>query len=151
MADSLKDKIKQLYNQLQSEIDDKADLSVLSGYVAKNELPGYLRYTIKAKSISGNAVTVEDRTVNKVVVNSSQASLAVNFPPAITGKSRDFYIRFELGSGVTITNLNFPQGVTFENGDGEMPEVAEGTTLLYFAETDEDKFLVKGEVLTATT
>ena len=152
MADPISDKIIALYNKLEAQINTKADASALDGYVAKANLAASLKYDTSDRTISGGYVTLVDRTVNRIVVSSTLSSLTVNFPSAVSGKTRDFFMRIELGSGVSITNLNFPAGVTFENGDGELPEVAEGeTTLLYFSETKANTFLLKGEALSTAS
>ena len=108
-------------------------------------------YTLVTKTISNNAVTLNDRAINAVAVSSSLASLTINFPTATSGKVRDFGLRLTVASGVTTApQIVLPQGVTCENADGEAPEIgADGTaTILYFTETASGVFLVKGEVVT---
>ena len=74
----------------------------------------------------------------------------IGFPSIENGKSRDFFMRLELGNNISVSNLSFPQGTSFENSDGEMPNIEDGmTTLLYFSETKQNVFLVKGETLMA--
>ena len=107
-------------------------------------------YTLVTKTISNNAVTLDDRAINAVAVSSSLASLTVNFPTATNGKVRDFGLRLTVASGVTTApQLVLPQGVTCENADGEAPEIgADGAaTILYFTETAAGVFLVKGETV----
>ena len=114
----------------------------------KGEIP----YILVTKTISNNAVTLDDRAMNAVAVSSSLASLTVNFPTATSGKVRDFGLRLSVASGITTApELVLPQGITFENADGEVPEIgADGAaTLLYFTETAAGVFLVKGEVVSA--
>jgi hypothetical protein len=111
-----------------------------------------LRYALTSKTITNNAVTLDDRAINAVAVSSSLASLTVNFPTATSGKVRDFGLRLTVASGVTTApQLVLPQGVTCENADGAAPEIgADGAaTILYFTETAANVFLVKGEVVTA--
>ena len=110
------------------------------------------RYALTTKTISNGAVTLDDRAINAVAVSSSLASLTVNFPTATSGKARDFGLRLSVASGITTApELVLPQGITFENADGEVPEIgADGAaTILYFTETTAGVFLVKGEVVTA--
>ena len=110
------------------------------------------RYALTTKTISNNAVTLDDRAINAVAVSSSLASLTVNFPTATSGKVRDFGLRLSVASGITTApEIVLPQGITFENADGTVPEIgADGAaTILYFTETAAGVFLVKGEVVTA--
>ena len=115
---------------------------------------GNIPYDLIAKTIANGAVTLDDRAINAVAVSSSLASLTVNFPPATSGKARDFGLRLTVASGITTApELALPQGVTCENADGEAPEIgADGAaTILYFTETASGVFLVKGEVLQTIT
>ena len=110
------------------------------------------RYSLTTKTITNGAVTLDDRAMNAVAVSSALASLTINFPTAASGKVRDFGLRLSVASGITTApELVLPQGVTFENADGEVPEIgADGAaTILYFTETAAGVFLVKGEVVTA--
>jgi hypothetical protein len=110
------------------------------------------RYSLVAKTIDNGAVTLDDRAMNAVAVSSALASLTINFPTATSGKVRDFGLRLSVASGITTApELVLPQGITFENADGEVPEIgADGAaTILYFTETAAGVFLVKGEVVTA--
>lgn len=112
------------------------------------------RYALTTKTISNNAVTLDDRAINAVAVSSALASLTINFPTATSGKARDFGLRLTVASGITTApELALPQGVTCENADGEAPEIgADGAaTILYFTETASGVFLVKGEVLQTIT
>ena len=107
-------------------------------------------YDLVTKTISNNAVTLDDRAINAVAVSSALASLTVNFPTATSGKVRDFGLRLTVASGITTApQLVLPQGVTCENADGTPPEIgADGAaTILYFTETASGVFLVKGEVV----
>ena len=109
------------------------------------------RYALVTKTISNNAVTLDDRAINAVAVSSSLASLTINFPTATSGRLRDFGLRLTVASGITTApQIVLPQGVVCENADGEAPEIgADGAaTILYFTETASGVFLVKGEVVT---
>ena len=122
--------------------------TALAGKADASAIP----YSLVTKTISNGAVSLDDRAINAVAVSSSLASLTVNFPPATSGKARDFGLRLTVASGVTTApELALPQGVTCENADGEAPEIgADGAaTILYFTETASGVFLVKGEVVTA--
>ena len=120
------------------------------------------RYALTTKTISNNAVTLDDRASNAVTISAtlSPNTLTINFPTAPTGKLRDFAMRLNIAAGVTAPEIAWPQGVTLENDGGEVPEIADGgtggsSTILYFSETENNgttaKFLVKGETLTAIT
>ena len=122
----------------------------------KGEIP----YILVTKTISNNAVTLDDRASSAVTISTtlSPNTLTINFPTATSGKVRDFAMRLNIAAGVTAPEIAWPQGVTLENDGGEVPEIADGgtggsSTILYFSETENNgttaKFLVKGETLTA--
>ena len=125
----------------------------------KGEIP----YILVTKTISNNAVTLDDRASNAVTISTtlSPNTLTINFPTAPTsGKVRDFSMRLNIAAGVTAPEIAWPQGVTLENDGGEVPEIADGgtggsSTILYFSETENNgttaKFLVKSETLAAIT
>ena len=121
-----------------------------------------LPYALVVKEIENGAVTLDDRASNTVEISAtlSPNTLTINFPTATSGKVRDFAMRLNIAAGVTAPEIAWPQGVTLENDDGEVPEIADGgtggsSTILYFSETENNgttaKFLVKGETLTAIT
>ena len=125
-------------------------------------LTANIPYALTAKTISNGAVTLDDRSANAVTISTtlSPNTLTINFPTAPTGKVRDFALRLNIAAGVTAPEIAWPQGVTFENDGGKVPEIADGgtggsSTILYFSETENNgtnaKFLVKGETLTAIT
>jgi hypothetical protein len=133
-------------------------LPMASGPLAlTSEIP----YALVTKTISNNAVTLDDRASNAVTISAtlSPNTLTINFPTApMSGKVRDFAMRLNIAAGVTAPEIAWPQGVTLENNGGEVPEIADGgtggsSTILYFSETENNgttaKFLVKGETLTA--
>ena len=98
--------------------------------------------------------TLADRACNAVAVLSPLASLTINFPSATSGRVRDFELRLKVASGVTTApELVLPQGATCENAAGEAPEIGVdgATTILYFTETADYVFLVKGEVVQTIT
>lgn len=139
MAGSLYDKIIQLFNQLQSEIDDKADLSVLSGYVAKNDLPATLRYSIVSPSVSTSgstaSATLIDRAVNRITLGQNITQLNLTFPPAIGGVSRDLLLRLVV-TGSTAPEISFAGGPTFDVDDDEWANIEPGVNIILFTETD---------------
>lgn len=115
-----------------------------------------LRYNLVTKTISNNAVTLDDRASNIVTVFAtlSPNTLTVNFPAATTDRVRDFALFLSLGAGVTAPEIAWPQGVKLESDGGEAPEIVDGgtggsSTILYFSEIASNIFLVKGETLTA--
>jgi hypothetical protein len=122
---------------------------------------GAVPYALVTKTISNNAVTLDDHASNAVTISAtlSPNTLTINFPTAATsGKVRDFAMRLNIASGVTAPEIAWPQGVTLENDGGEVPEIADGgtggsSTILYFSESENNgttaKFTVKGETLTA--
>ena len=106
--------------------------------------------------------TLADRTTNRVTLASPlpENGIALAFPAPVDGKVRDFLLRLEIPAG-DAPQIAYPEGVTFENADGEFPEIAADenaacATLLMFTETRAATtgagatpacFLVKGEQL----
>jgi len=141
------------------EQGNPTDSTIPAANVAvKGEIP----YILVTKTISNNAVTLDDRASNAVTISAtlSPNTLTINFPTAPTGKLRDFAMRLNIAAGVTAPEIAWPQGVTLENNGGEVPEIADGgtggsSTILYFSETENNgttaKFLVKSETLAAIT
>lgn len=140
------------------------DISVSDALVAmSNEIDlkanaADLRYALDAAPREPNAsgiVTLDDRTVNRVVHSESVAILVLGFPPQITGRARDFIVRLELAANVDAPPMAIPANVAIENADGNLPTIATTTTagetavtLLYFSETTAGHFLLKGESVT---
>ena len=139
MGDSLKDKIKQLYNQLQAEINDKADIVLLDGYVAKNELPSYLRYAIVSPEVTTSGTTasavLRDRAVNRITLGSDITQLNLTFPPAVAGAGRDLFLRLVV-TGSTAPEISFAGSPAFDVDDDEWANIEPGVNILLFTETD---------------
>ena len=114
-----------------------------------------LRYSFNDVTVSNGSTTLADRAVNRLQLSSSLAGLNVVFPAAAYAtKARDFFLRIDLGSGVSLLDVSFslPSGeqntLYLENSSGELPEIPEGgSTILYFSETTSGRFLVKAEEL----
>ena len=106
---------------------------------------------VEGETVTYGEATLADRTANRVAITAAIDELRLTFPAVASGKVRDFGLRLEIGSQLTAPALVMPVGVTVENPDGAIPELADGTdtatgvTLLYFSETSPGKFLVKGE------
>lgn len=135
-------------------------LAALRTAIAGKADASAIPYSLVTKTVSNNAVTLDDRASNAVTISTtlSPNTLTINFPTATSGKVRDFAMRLNIAAGVTAPEIAWPQGVTLENNGGEVPEIADGgtggsSTILYFSETENNgttaKFLVKGETLTA--
>lgn len=115
--------------------------------------------TVKGETVNYGEATLANRTANIVGVAVALDELRVTFPPAVSGKVRDFglYVAVGLGEGTALTAPALvpvaPTGetITLMNAEGEMPTLADGTTtasgttVLYFTEVAESTFLVKGE------
>ena len=114
-----------------------------------------LRYSFNDVTVSNGSTTLADRAVNRLQLSSSLAGLNVVFPAAAYATmARDFFLRIDLGSGVSLLDVSFslPSGeqntLYLENSSGELPEIPEGgSTILYFSETTSGRFLVKAEEL----
>lgn len=96
-----------------------------------------------------------DRAVTNATIAAGFSTLNLTFPTAVTGKVRDFYLRIVVAAGESAPALSIPQGITIENPDGAIPEIADGetsaasTTLVYFSETAPNVFTAKAETVKA--
>ena len=96
-----------------------------------------------------------DRAVTNATIADGFSTLNLTFPTAVTGKVRNFYLRITVAAGESAPALSIPQGITIENPDGAVPEIADGetsaasTTLVWFSETAPNIFTAKSETLKA--
>lgn len=79
-------------------------------------------------------------------------SVTIVFPNAQNNKARDFFIRFEVASGVSSLSLIFSNedntAPVLENTDGDLPDVeGNSTAIMYFSETKANTYLVKCETV----
>jgi hypothetical protein len=107
------------------------------------------------------SVTLADRTLNRLVINVAFDELRLTFPAKVAGKVRDFGVRVEIdnssgGTDMADIALAAPtptstETLYIETADGAMPKIkgaaagASATMILYFTETAEGVFMVKGE------
>ena len=118
-----------------------------------------LRYALDAtaREPSPNGfVTIDDRTVNWVLLSTALQVLVLDFPFPVTGRVRDFIVRLELAANVSAPEIVLPIGVIAENAGAAIPTIATtttsgatATTLLYFSEQPRGHFLLKGEEVKA--
>lgn len=114
--------------------------------------------TVEGETVNYGAATLADRTGNRVSVTAALDELRVTFPPAVSGKLRDFGLRVEVGTGSAALTAPAlvpvaPTGETIklENNAKQIPALADGTaeakgvTLLYFSESAPGVFFAKGE------
>ena len=96
-----------------------------------------------------------DRAVTNATIATGFSTLNLTFPTAVSGKVRDFYLRITVAAGESAPALSIPQGITIENPDGAVPEIADGetsaasTTLVWFSETAPNVFTAKAETVKA--
>lgn len=96
-----------------------------------------------------------DRAVTNATIASGFATLNLTFPAEVSGYVRDFYLRITVAAGESAPALSIPQGITIENPDGAVPEIADGetsaasTTLVWFSETAPNVFTAKSETVKA--
>ena len=125
---------------------------------AVDEVP--LRYNMPAAVAlvaENDAATLvcADRAVTNTTIATGFSTLNLTFPDAISGKVRDFYLRITVAAGESAPALSIPQGITIENPDGAVPEIADGgtdaasTTLVWFSETAPNVFTAKSETVKA--
>ena len=124
-----------------------------------------LRYQFKAQTVNTKQtednidfeeVDVGDRTDNVIDVRITLDELRLNFPPAVSGKVRDFYLRISCYTPAPALVPVAPTGetITIESAEGTFPTIEDGSadepsvTMLYFTETAPGIFLVKGEAIT---
>lgn len=114
--------------------------------------------TVEGATVNYGEATLADRTGNRVSITAALDELRVTFPPAVSGKLRDFGLRVEVGTGSAALTAPAivpvaPTGETIklENNAKQIPALADGAaaakgvTLLYFSESAPGVFFAKGE------
>ena len=117
--------------------------------------------TVEGETVNYGEATLADRTGNRVSITATIDELRVTFPtfpPAVSGKLRDFGLRVEVGTGSAALTAPAlvpvaPTGETIklENNAKQIPALADGAaeakgvTLLYFSESAPGVFFAKGE------
>lgn len=115
----------------------------------------YSRPDAVALTATDDAATLAlaDRAVTNATIASGFSTLNLTFPPPISGKVRDFYMRITVAAGESAPAISLPSGITAETSDGALPEIADGdtsassTTVVYFTENATNVFMVKSEVV----
>ena len=137
----------------------KADASALRYDLASETVINTAsQETVEGKTVNYGGATLADRTGNRVSITATLDELRVTFPPAVSGKLRDFGLRVEVGTGSAALTAPAivpvaPTGETIklENNAKQIPALADGeaaakgVTLLYFSESAPGVFFAKGE------
>ena len=137
----------------------KADASALRYDLASETvITTASQETVEGETVNYGGATLADRTGNRVSITATLDELRVTFPPAVSGKLRDFGLRVEVGTGSAALTAPAivpvaPTGETIklENNAKQIPALADGeaaakgVTLLYFSESAPGVFFAKGE------
>ena len=137
----------------------KADASALRyDLAAETVIDTASQETVEGETVNYGEATLADRTANRVSITAALDELRVTFPPAVSGKLRDFGLRVEVGTGSAALTAPAivpvaPTGETIklENNAKQIPALADGAaaakgvTLLYFSESAPGVFFAKGE------
>ena len=140
-------------------VPNKADASALRYDLAsETEITTASQETVEGATVNYGEATLADRTGNRVSITATLDELRITFPPAVSGKLRDFGLRVEVGTGSAALTAPAivpvaPTGETIklENNAKQIPALADGAaaakgvTLLYFSESAPGVFFVKGE------
>lgn len=140
-------------------VPNKADASALRYDLAsETEITTASQETVEGATVNYGEATLADRTGNRVSITATLDELRVTFPPAVSGKLRDFGLRVEVGTGSAALTAPAivpvaPTGETIklENNAKQIPALADGAaaakgvTLLYFSESAPGVFFAKGE------
>lgn len=115
-----------------------------------------LHYSLgSALTPANGAIQLADRTVNLFAPTSAIDPLAIKLPAQVDAtKARDFFLRVDLtDASASLSNVSFKlsdgtTAATIETPDGSYPSFDAGkTTLLYFVEMADNKFLLKSETV----
>ena len=140
-------------------VPNKADASALRYDLAsETEITTASQETVEGATVNYGEATLADRTGNRVSITATLDELRITFPPAVSGKLRDFGLRVEVGTGSAALTAPAivpvaPTGETIklENNAKQIPALADGAaaakgvTLLYFSESAPGVFFAKGE------
>ena len=151
--------VEDLLAALRTALSDKADASALRYDLAsETEITTASQETVEGATVNYGEATLADRTGNRVSITATLDELRVTFPPAVSGKLRDFGLRVEVGTGSAALTAPAivpvaPTGETIklENNAKQIPALADGEaaakgmTLLYFSESAPGVFFAKGE------
>lgn len=140
-------------------VPNKADASALRYDLASETvIDTASQETVGGETVNYGEATLADRTGNRVSITAALDELRVTFPPAVSGKLRDFGLRVEVGTGSA--DLTAPalvpvaptgETIKLENNAKQIPALADGTatakgvTLIYFSESAPGVFFAKGE------
>lgn len=99
------------------------------------------RYSLTVKTISNNAVTLDDRADNYVDARTlgSSDSLDIDFPAFVDGKSRDFVLAVECGANPPA--ISYAAFVTIMAEDASTLTPEEGMNIYAFTEFKPNMFL----------
>lgn len=112
--------------------------AALAVFATKTQVDAAVRYGLAAVDTYGGVARLADRTVNSVPLNGT--ALAVEFPPPVAGKARDFLARFDVAAA---TELTWPSDVKFVTDDDDVFVLdAPVEALLSFTEVAPGRFMV---------
>lgn len=141
-------------------VPNKADASALRYDLPTNAtaINTASQETVEGETVNYGAATLADRTGNRVSITAALDELRVAFPPAVSGKLRDFGLRVEVGTGsaaltapALVPVAQNGETLKLENNAKKIPALADGTaaakgvTLIYFSESAPGVFFAKGE------
>lgn len=89
-------------------------------------------------NVSAASLTLQDRSMNQVAFSSAISAATVSFPPKISGKARDFFVRLTIvGESVPAITWQEADGgaVDFEVDDDSWADIEQGVNILMFTET----------------
>lgn len=141
-------------------VPNKADVSALRYDLPTNAtaINTASQETIEGETVNYGEATLADRTGNRVSITAALDELRVAFPPAVSGKLRDFGLRVEVGTGsaaltapALVPVAQTGETLKLENNAKQIPALADGAaaakgvTLIYFSESAPGVFFAKSE------
>lgn len=106
-----------------------------------------LPYSLVTKTISNNAVALDDRAVNLIVQETGQTNIVIGFPAETQGKVRDFVLYFDCSEFPPAIQWNTYAELLGESTTSLDPE--EGMNVYAFTEISRNKFYVSHKLLTS--
>ena len=106
-----------------------------------------LRYSLVTKTISGGAVTLDDRADNYVDARTlgSSDSLDIDFPALVDGKSRDFVLAVECGANPP--TISYAAFVTIMAEDASTLTPEHGMNIYAFTEFKTNMFIASRKLI----
>lgn len=126
---------------------DKAAGNWNSSVVKLLNVDDIVRYSLVTKTISSNAVTLDDRACNYVDARAlgSSDSIDIDFPALVDGKSRDFVLAVECGANPPTISYAAFVTIMAEGASSLTPE--EGMNIYSFMEFKTNMFLASRKLV----